>query len=126
MAPETGALLDAIETDTTREPFERETRIMWAAADRAKVHTAERALMNRLLNHPEFELRWFAARRGERGERVVKTCVERDSETGVEDWDGQPVVSISGTLPIGCVLVRESPRQSGGHANVVTGTVLRD
>lgn len=126
MPPDTTDLVDALTTDTTRKPFERETRLLWSAeSDRVNVHTAERALMNRLLNHPEFEVRWFAARGGDRGEKVFRTCSTHGSEPNAADWSGEPIVSMSGALPLACVLVKEHPRTSGTHADVVTSGVLR-
>jgi hypothetical protein len=114
-------LLDALSTDTTREAFERESRLLWSAeADRVDVHTAERSLMRRFLSHPEFRLRWMEVRRGDRGSRSV------EADDLATEWNGEDVLSINGSIPLGCVTVKASPRSTGGHAAVVTRSVLSD
>lgn len=114
-------LLDALTTDATREPFERESRLLWSAeTDRVDVHTAERSLMRRFLSHPEFQLSWLEVRKGDRGSRSVQ------ADDLATEWNGQDVLSINGSIPLGCVTVKASPRSTGGHAAVVTRSVLRD
>lgn len=114
-------LLDAITTDTTRKPFERETRFSWSGGtNAADIHTAERSLMRRLLSHPEFELDWFECRNGDRGSRAVYV------HEMAEEWDGEDVLSINGTIPIGCVSLKSSPRKADSHARVVSRKVLED
>lgn len=114
-------LLDALATDATREPIERESRLLWSAeTDRVDVHTAERSLMRRFLSHPEFHLRWMEVRRGNRGSRSVQ------AENLAMEWNGQAILSINGSIPLGCLSVKASPRSTGGHAAVVTRSVLND
>ena len=114
-------LLDALTTDSTREPFERESRLLWSAeTDSVDVHTAERSLMRRFLSHPEFRLRWIEVRKGDRGCRSIQ------ADSLSTDWSGEDVLSINGSIPIGCLTVKASPRSTGGHADVVTRSILNN
>lgn len=114
-------LLDALATDATREPFERESRLLWSAeTDRVDVHTAERSLMRRFLNHPEFRLRWVKVRKGDQRSRSVQ------ADDIATEWCGENVLSINGSIPVGCLSVKASPRSTGGHAAIVTRSVLSD
>ena len=108
-------------TDPYREPFERETRFMWSAeTDYVDVYTSEKSLMRRFLNHTEFQLERLEASYGERGSHGVAVS---DIDT---DWNGEDVYSLSGTIPISYVVVKSTPRTSGGHAEVVSRKVLED
>jgi hypothetical protein len=124
-------LLQALQTDHTREPFERETSLNWSAESNiVRVHTAEKSIMRRLLHHPEFTLERFAARTGDRGEKTYQMDTpETGSHPDFEDWReaGKPdVLSINGTIPIGCVSLTSGPRTADGHAEVVSKEVLRE
>lgn len=96
-----------IDTDDVAEnsdltPEEKETNVTFDKRDDvAKVFTAEAGIMRRLIQHPEAD---------------IVSCVER----------GGSVVGLNAELPVGCISIKASPRKHGGHANVVTSSVMRD
>lgn len=84
-----------VASDPTLSSAERETCIRWSADEsRATVHSDEPAIVRALLAHEHFE-----------------TTEERRS-------DGT-VVSVRGTLPIGCLTVKGTRRSSDAHYKVV-------
>lgn len=115
-------LFDAVEADPDRYSEEKEVGISFSNPDdRMRVDAAIPAVMRRLLKHPEFDLRLYTTT--EDGVAVDVTAEEYTAE----GHDGRkPVYWVSGTLPVGVLTMKQSPRKSGGHANVVSSGVLND
>jgi len=112
---DTDALLDAVGEDTDLSPAERETTLRFSRGDDSAVlFTAERGLGRRLLQHPEVETRGIVVARG-----------DARPEIQPEAWDGERVVGVRCTLPLGCLLVRRDGREYGGHSDIVTQRVMR-
>lgn len=89
-------------TDPDLLRVERETYLRFSDYEKkARVHTDNPHMAHRLIEHPEFE---ETRRYG----------------------DDEVVHGIEGLLPVGCILIKGSPRSSGGQADVVTSEVLRD
>lgn len=114
-------LLSAVTEDPNRLPMEKETGFLWAKdTDEVHVHTAEAGLMRRLLRHPEFTLRAVEMSAG--GHSVHSVHVDNLPS----DLGRRSVYSIEGTLPLGCLSVKSTPRVAGGHARVVSPSKLLD
>lgn len=115
-------LIDSIASDPDRHGVEIETGILFnndSDDPNATVHTAETALMRRLLNHPHFDLDWYVTT--DDG-ATVHVQSEQFAEEG---HDGRkPVYAVSGQLPIGCLKISAKPRKNAGNAQVITSTVL--
>ena len=93
---------------------ERETRLLWARGEHdANVETFELSLTRRFLSHPEFTPEYL---------HVVLDGTLARVET--DEYDGSPIIGVSGSLPVGAVSVRGSSRKDTAHAEVVTGRVL--
>jgi hypothetical protein len=85
--------------DPVLSPPEKEVTIRVAKdQDRLSVRSEIRGVTRRLAAHPDFDLR---------DQREV---------------DGA-IVMVEGTLPVGVLLLRQSARQSGRHADIVTREV---
>lgn len=115
-------LLNAIESDPRRKSFEKESRVLWSPqTDYANFYTADPGLMRRLVLHPEFSVRWFEATQSNDAPRQTYTVASSDA---VDRWDGEPVYSLEGSLPVGVLTVKQSPRKQSGHAEIITQRVL--
>ena len=80
-------------------PEEKETSIWFSRRDeRATIHSDERGIVRRLLSHPESEVDPKSIERGNDGE----------------------IYSFYGTIPISCLKMLSVPRETGGHASVVS------
>jgi len=113
-------LLDAIKTDPHRSLEERETGISWAAdMDTARVYSSQPAIMRRIAMHPESRIRWVEQPTPD-FERVRVTGTSEPQQR----FDGQPVYSLSASLPVACVTVKARPRGDSGHSRVVSDGVF--
>lgn len=125
--PEHGqiALLEAIESDPGRNPFERESRLLWrAGTDVLDIYAAEPGVMRRLVLHPHFRLQRLevATEQGTRSmecEEFESLCSGTDSPPMIPS-----VYSISGIAHVGLQKIAETPRTTGGHAQIITSAVL--
>lgn len=116
-------LIDAVKSDPNRETVEKETAIYFSKPDdRITVNTAERALMRRLLSHPEFVLDRYETSHGGKADYQSVTAAEY-AERGGHDAR-KPVYSVTGTMPIGVLKIAASSRKSTGHADVISAGVL--
>jgi len=107
---ETKHLTECVAEDPDLIPEEKETNITFDKRDdRARVFTAEAGLMRRLLSHPEFELSHVVPANG--------TRTEDTEELHAADTQ---IVGVAGTVPVGCIKLRASARNSSGHANVIS------
>lgn len=93
---------EAVEEDSTLRPEEKQVSFVATKdSDAFRVHSEVKGVTHRLLSHPAFE------------------------EERRRTQDGA-VVSITGTLPAGCLKVRENPRQWGTWATIISEGVLQD
>lgn len=108
-------MIEATKTAKGLSPGEMETGIHFGRRDTvASVHTEEPALVRRLLGHPEFEVDYFV-------QETADGYVRIPGEEAAERFDGRRrLVSVDGTIPIGCLKVSANPRSSTGHAGVVS------
>ena len=112
------ALLEAVREDPRLTAAEKETTIRFARdEDRAKIFTAEAGIGRRLLAHPAASIDAVVVIDGDRARPAV-ALDELDTE------NPRPIVSVRGSIPVGTLLVRREKRTTGGHANVITETVL--
>lgn len=115
-------LAERCETTTDLETFERETSFHFSRADdRADVYSEEKAICKRLLMHPEFDLEMYTTSHPDAPQQSID--VEEYHENGHDKR--KPVYAVKGTIPIGCLKVAHKSRQSSGHADVVSGGVLK-
>lgn len=106
---------EAVETDTSRSPAERETCFRTAEdRDELDVYTAERGLMRRLLAHPEASIDWVSVATGDVGGESLPLA----------EHDGRPVIGVKATLPVGVLTVARDARKYGTHADMITKRVL--
>lgn len=107
-------MIDAVSEDPNRETFEKETAINFAKPDdRATITATTNGIMRRLLAHDDFELKWI--QQSSNGSLITVTADELE-----EKFDGRrPVVTVVGTIPVGCLKVQRNSRATGGQANVV-------
>lgn len=102
--------------DPELTPAERETLFRFSrAGDRVKFYTAERGIGRRLLAHPAATVDEVTLRRSDRHRPAVPL---------EEVEEGDEVVAVRGTLPIGVLKIRHKTRTGDGHAQVVTENVL--
>lgn len=102
-------VLDRVEEDSGLTPGEKETSIGFAKPDdRARIFTAEAGLARRLLAHPASRVQTL---------NVLDEGGDRAS-TSPEDYDGQAIVGVTVTLPIGALLVKRHPRSTDQHAAI--------
>ena len=93
-------LVDRVAEDSGLTPAEKETSIGFdKTRDSLTLFTAEAGLMRRALSHPHAE---------------VVSLVER----------GREIHGVTVTLPVGCLKVSRASRSAGGHAEVISATVL--
>lgn len=103
--------------DPKLTPPEKETALRFARdEERVTIYTAERGIGRRVLAHPAAAIDEVTIAEGRRKRPAVPL---------EELEEGDQVVAVRGTLPLGTVKVRERPRTSGGHADVVTKDVLK-
>lgn len=115
-------LAERCETTTDLETYERETSIHFSRADdRANVYSEEKAICKRLLMHPDFDLEQYTTSHPDAPQQAVS--IEEYRENGHDQR--KPVYAVKGTLPIGVLKIAQKPRQSSGHADVVSGGVLK-
>lgn len=111
------ALLDAFDTDDPKlRPEEKETTLAFARdEDRIRFFTAEAGVGRRLLAHPAAVL----------DEVVVEgEWDKRPARDPAEISEGEHVVGVRGTLPVGALLIKSRLRQSEQHAAIVSDRVL--
>lgn len=112
----TESIIEAVGSDPDLLPEERETSFRFTDRnDRVRVYTENAAIARRLLQHPEFDLATLRVSDDERFGAVVDPV----------DFSGGRVTGVQGTIPMGCLTVKKSPRSTGGKADVVTASVLR-
>jgi len=103
--------------DPDLHPFEKETTFRFSSPDeRVEFYTTEASLIRRLVAHPESEIESVTVREGD-------LRPTRDLDEVAED---DHVVGLRGSLPIGVLLIKHAPRESAGHANVVTPQVFTE
>lgn len=108
------AALDNVREDTDLQPVEKETTIRFAKdTDTIRVFTAEKGLMRRFLAHPASSIHTLTVRDGDARPALPPSL-----------YDGEEIVGLDVTLPIGALLFRRDPRQSGQHAEIVTERVF--
>lgn len=102
-------------------PAEKETTIRFAKdKDVAHVATEYSSAVKRLLLHPEFtttELRVCGP--GDKhppfGKRINPVA-----------FDGEAITGVKGTIPIGCLSIRQQSRSTAVRSNVITPSVLEN
>ena len=111
-------LVERVAPDPDLKLKERETTFSFADdEDRARVHSASPAVVRRLLAHDEVSIRSATLHDGE-GVETVDGDTLRDT--------GADIVSVRGTLPVGCLSVRTNSRKSDQSSKVVSDKVLRE
>lgn len=101
--------------DPELTPAEKETTFRFARdQDRVRFHTDEHGIGRRLAAHPHSRIETAVIRNGPRRVRVGPESVDRDDS----------VVAVAGTIPVGALVIRGSPRRSTQHAEIVTDRVL--
>jgi len=112
-------LLAAITEDPDREPFEKETGLLWSKdADAVSIHTAEAGLMRRFVRHPLFDLERVELSTGG-GSYTARSADDLPSNLG-----SRSVYTVFGTIPIGCVSIKSSARSDSTHSRVVSQSAL--
>lgn len=123
-------LLQAIKADPNRRSFEKETNFNWSSGtDIFQVDTAEPSLMRRFVLHDHFRLRRVevstdrssGSTRTMDAEELREVCSTTDSPPTID-----PVFSVKGISHVGLLKVRDKPRTSTGHAEIVTSMVLEN
>jgi hypothetical protein len=110
----TDLLADRVAVSSPFMSEERETKLLWARDEHdAHVETFELGLTRRFLSHPEFT-----------PEHLHVTLNDGHARVERDEYDGRPIIGVSGRLPVGAVSVRGSSRKDTGHAEVVTERVL--
>lgn len=121
-------LAEHVQTDTSREPFERESAITWSEAEHiASLYTTNRALARRWLHHEHIELSSWESILDRTDYVLYHLETDTESRSDYQDWvdDGHPpVVGIFAVAPITLVTVKSVPRQAEGHANITARRVL--
>jgi hypothetical protein len=103
--------------DPDLNPFEKETVFRFSSPDdRVEFYSAEASLIRRLVAHPESDIESVTVREDDRR-------LDRDLDEVTTD---DHVVGVRGSLPVGVLLIKHAPRESGGHANVVTPQVFAE
>jgi hypothetical protein len=108
------SVLDAVGEDTDITPEEKETTLrLGKVEDEATIYTAEAGISRRILAHPDIEI-------------LGLTVAEGDArrEISVDEHDNEDIVGVRGSVPVGALSVRSSPRSSTGHADIVSDRVL--
>jgi hypothetical protein len=129
VTPETvddvGETSDEVDTETLRSAFDRddpalspaekETTFRFARdEDRVAFYTTEAGLGRRLIAHPESVLDGVVVRDGD----------ARPTLPPEEVGEGEHVVGVVGTLPVGAFSIKSGSRKSDEHATIVSGRVL--
>lgn len=112
-------LRDRARADPALTPAERETTLTLAHdRDNARIHSAEAAVVRRLLSHDGFD----PARVGIHDGDTTRTVPfdEAVAATGVDDL----VVRVRGTLPVRYLKVGAVGRNHDNHAAIVSKEVL--
>ena len=113
------ALVDAFDRDDPKlTPTEKETTFRFARDQkRVRFFTAEAGVGRRLLSHPATVLDEVVVKGDERS---------RHPRDPADVTDGEEVVAVRGTLPVGAFQVKSRPRQSDQHAAIVSDRVLNE
>jgi hypothetical protein len=112
------ALADAFDRDDPElAPEEKETTLRFARdEDVATFYTAEAGLGRRLIAHPETVLHGV----------VIKDGRARPTKPPEEVEQGEHVVGVRGTIPLGALSVKSSSRETEQHAAIVSERVLAE
>ncbi|WP_206662518.1 hypothetical protein [Halorubrum sp. BOL3-1] len=110
-------LVDAFDADDPKlAPEEKETTFGVARdEDRVRFFTAEAGVGRRLLAHPAAVLDEVVVEGDGRG---------RPARDPAEVSEGEHVVGVRGTLPVGALQIKSRPRKSDQHAAIVSERVL--
>jgi len=105
-----GIPADNVARSSPYKQEERETHIhLTRADDGARVESFDPAVTRRLLKYPHFTPLTAYVLAGERPKRV-----------SVDEYGGQDIIGVSGTVPVGALKLGTNVRNSGGHAEVVS------
>lgn len=108
-------LLEYVEEDSDLSPAEKETMFRFdKTTETVTAYTAEAGLARRALAHPHIEVAALTVR-DENGLRDVPPG----------EFDGEiPITGVRLRLPIGLFLIKSTPRQSTGHADLISNRVF--
>lgn len=99
--------------DPNREPHEKETSIHTeGTSDRVTITSFKKTFFSKLVQHPEFELKWFNVLDPDSQEQTI------ESYSDLWENPGLTIIGVTGTLPIGAISIGV-PRNSDSHAQVV-------
>lgn len=112
-------LVEAFDTEDPRlAPEEKETLLRFSK-DRGRFifDTTEAGLGRRLLAHPEADIDRVT---------VLREDGPRDGLAPHDVTDGDKIVGVRGTLPLGVLKIGSRGRKANGHASVVSHRVLEE
>lgn len=114
-------ILESLQECSDLSPMEKETLFRFAKdQDRAHIYSERQSMMSRLLLHSEFEV------------VELRICGTDDSHPpfgkriNPEQYTGGAITGVKGNIPIGCLSVKQSSRQTAPVTNVVSGGVLKN
>lgn len=104
-------IIEKVSNDPSRQPEEKETGINFLGnEEQCTVFSAKRTVVKSLLDHDEFVFEWATVDSGEGSKRV----------NGIEGLEeANEIYSVSGSMPIGCVTVKSTPRSNNHQSSVV-------
>lgn len=105
--------IDYTKTDPYRESFEKEFHIGFTKEDEvASVDTSIRSIIDRLLNHTDFDPGKITVHYEESGDFV---------NIPFEEFEGEgSIVYIQGSIPIESLKVNANPRSTRSFANIIS------
>ena len=111
-------LLDLIRTDPDTQAFERETSIRYDdESDLARIYSGQRSQIRGCLRHDHFDLGWLNVttdhRHYQAGDQTE--AIELIDDADEDAW----ITGIEGTVPIGVVSIKASPRATNTVARVI-------
>jgi len=110
-------IIDSVAEAPNRTPEEKETAINFSKPDdRMSVHSEERSVVKRLLAHPDFEIEIIQ-------QATNDDVYTIDSDDLADEFDGRrKTVAVTGSMPIGTLWIKASPRQNTRHSLLVSDT----